>query len=174
MITMQKIRNAMLGYSNEPEDNYYDDETIEEEELEYEEAEPLIRRTASTAPKISPKYFSRSSGLNQTHQPQVVNIKPVEQPQIIICNPESIEDGEIICEHIKAGKIVLVNTEDLEKDIARRIIDFMCGVICAFDGDIQIVSESQRIFVLAPHSVEITGRFKEELKTGGFSFFGRK
>ena len=54
--------------------------------------------------------------------------------------------------------------EKLEKDVARRVVDFLSGVVYGVDGNIQKVASG--IFLLAPYNVGIMGDFKDELKKG--------
>ena len=66
-------------------------------------------------------------------------------------------------EHLKEKKSVIVNLEYVNKDIARRIIDFISGAVYALDGNIQKISNS--IFLVAPYNYEITNEVvKEDIK----------
>jgi cell division inhibitor SepF len=58
--------------------------------------------------------------------------------------------------------------ENTKHDIAQRVVDFLGGVAYALDGDIQCVSN--KIFIIAPKNVDISGHFKEELKANGLLF----
>ena len=54
---------------------------------------------------------------------------------------------------LKSRKPIVVNLESVEKNVARRIIDFLSGAVYALDGDIQKVSNG--IFIIAPNNVNI-------------------
>jgi cell division inhibitor SepF len=55
--------------------------------------------------------------------------------------------------------------EGLEKESARRVVDFLSGAVYALDGSIQRVSSN--IFIIAPNNVDIMADFKEELRNKG-------
>jgi len=91
--------------------------------------------------------------------------------RMIVTQPESIEDAEEICNHLRNKRVVVVNLEALDKAEAQRIIDFLSGAVHALDGSIQRVSMTSWIFVVAPCNVDVMGDFKEALRNKGmFSF----
>ena len=99
------------------------------------------------------------------------NNKVVSMPQaqsqaikMIISQPTSFEQSDEICSFLKEKKSVIVNLEYVNKDVARRIVDFISGGVYALDGYIQKVSNS--IFLVAPSNYEITNEMaREEIKS---------
>ena len=97
------------------------------------------------------------------------NSKVVAMPQnqsirMVISQPTSFEQSEEICESLKQKKSVIVNLEYVNKDVARRIVDFISGGVFALNGHIQKVSNS--IFLVAPMNYEITNEMaREEIKS---------
>ena len=96
---------------------------------------------------------------------KVVNIHSASQFKVVIVQPEGFEDAQDICNHLKNKKPVIINLEDVEKECAQRIIDFLSGSVYALDGNIQKVSAG--IFLIAPNNVDIMGDFKDELRSKG-------
>ena len=96
------------------------------------------------------------------------NSKVVAMPQsqsvrMVISQPTSFEQSEEICGFLKEKKSVIVNLEYVNKDVARRIIDFISGGVYSLDAHIQKVSNS--IFLIAPMNYEITNEMaREEIK----------
>ena len=96
------------------------------------------------------------------------NNKVVAMPQsqsirMVISQPTSFEQSEEICGFLKEKKSVIVNLEYVNKDVARRIVDFISGGVYALDAHIQKVSNS--IFLIAPINYEITNEMaREEIK----------
>ena len=83
--------------------------------------------------------------------------------KMVISQPTSFEQSDEICSFLKERKSVIVNLEYVNKDIARRIVDFISGGVYALDGYIQKVSNS--IFLVAPSNYEITNEMaREEMK----------
>ena len=96
--------------------------------------------------------------------------KVVSMPQtqnnaikMVISQPTTFEQSDEICSFLKEKKSVIVNLEYVNKDVARRIVDFISGGVYALDGYIQKVSNS--IFLVAPSNYEITNEMaREEIK----------
>lgn len=96
---------------------------------------------------------------------KVVNIHATTQLKVVVMQPENFEDAKGIADHLKTKKPVIINLEDLETDVARRVVDFLSGAVYGLDGNIQKVSAG--IFLIAPYNVGIMGDFKDELKNKG-------
>lgn len=95
---------------------------------------------------------------------KVVNIHTTTQLKVVVMQLQDFDDAKDIADHIKSKKPVVINLENLEKDVARRVVDFLSGVVYGVDGNIQKVASG--IFLLAPYNVGIMGDFKDELKKG--------
>lgn len=96
---------------------------------------------------------------------KVVKIHTTAQLKLVVMQPESFEDARDIANHLKSKKPVVMNLESVERDVARRIVDFLSGAVYALDGNIQKVSNG--IFLIAPYNVGIMGDFKDELRNKG-------
>ena len=84
--------------------------------------------------------------------------------KMVISQPTTFEQSEEICSLLKEKKSVIVNLEYVNKDVARRIVDFISGGVYALDGHIQKISNS--IFLIAPMNYEITNEIaREEIKS---------
>ena len=94
---------------------------------------------------------------------KVVGMPGMQQVKVIISQPSTFEQSEEICEHLKEKKSVILNLEYVNKDVARRIIDFVSGATYALDGNMQKISNA--IFLVAPFNYEITNEvMKEDIK----------
>ena len=94
---------------------------------------------------------------------KVVSMPQTQQIRMVISQPTTFEQSEEICEFLKQKKSVIVNLEYVNKDVARRIVDFISGGVFALNGHIQKVSNS--IFLIAPMNYEITNEMaREEIK----------
>jgi len=131
-------------------------------ESEEEEEELIDVEDDSREEVIQPQFLHTSQ---KRQQGKVVNIHTTSQFKVVIVNPETFDDAQDICEHLKSKKPVVVNLEDMEKDIAQRVIDFLSGSVYALDGSIQKVSNG--IFIIAPSNVDLMGDFKDELRNKG-------
>ncbi len=95
---------------------------------------------------------------------KVVNMPGTQQVRMVITQPTTFEQSEEICNYLKERKSVIVNLEYVNKDVARRIVDFISGAVHALDGHIQKVSNA--IFLVAPVNYEIASDLaREEIKS---------
>ena len=132
---------------------YGDD--IEEEAVEQD---VFSVRTEQVVPEVKSSKKSK-----------IVNINATTQLKVVVMTPETYDEAQDIAEHLKAKKPVVVNLEGVEREVARRIIDFLGGTIFALDGQMQKISSG--IFLVAPYNVGIMGDFRDELKnTGAFTW----
>lgn len=98
-----------------------------------------------------------------SRKPKVVAMPQAQAVRMIISQPTNFEQSEEICSFLKERKSVIVNLEYVNKEVARRIVDFISGGVYALDGHIQKVSNS--IFLVAPTNYEITNEMaREEIK----------
>ena len=94
---------------------------------------------------------------------KVVSMPQPQQVRMVITQPTSFEQSEEICNYLKERKSIIVNLEYVNKDVARRIVDFISGAVHALDGHIQKVSNA--IFLIAPVNYEIASDLaREEIK----------
>lgn len=95
---------------------------------------------------------------------KVISMPQTQQIRLSIKQPTTFEQSEEICNCLKEKKSVIVNLEYVNKDVARRIVDFISGGVHALDGQIQKVSNS--IFLVAPYNYEIDSELaREEIKS---------
>ena len=138
---MNKVWDLFWMDSAEPEE--YEDENVYDYDEEQEEVEDK-------------KIFGRKN--------KVVNMPQANAIQMVISQPTTFEQSDEICSFLKEKKSVIVNLEYVNKDVARRIVDFISGGVYALDGYIQKVSNS--IFLVAPSNYEITNEMaREEMKS---------
>ena len=146
--TVDKLLNFMKLTEEEEQDEEY--EEYEDEEVYEDEDEEL---------EEDKKIFGRRNNNNKA-----VTMPGQGQPiRMVISQPTTFEQSDEICSFLKEKKSVIVNLEYVNKDVARRIVDFISGGVYALDGYIQKVSNS--IFLVAPSNYEITNEMaREEIK----------
>ncbi len=73
--------------------------------------------------------------------------------KVVVCEPDSFEEVQVLADHLKSRKQLILNFENTQPDEARRIIDFISGTTYALDGNSQQLGKN--VFVFAPNNVEI-------------------
>ena len=105
---------------------------------------------------------------NDDRRGKVVNIHATTQLKVVLVKPERFENASEIADHLKEKRTVVVNLESTNKDIARRLIDFLSGVAYAGEGKIKRVAANT--FIITPYSVDIMGDLIDELENSGVYF----
>ena len=142
----------------------YEDEENEEFDDDFEVApRPAERRERSSA--RSENVFS---GEEERRSNKVVNIRAATQLQVVLVKPEKFEDASAIADHLREKRTVVLNLESTNKEIARRLLDFLSGVAYANEGKIKKVAIST--YIITPYNVDILGDLIDELENNGLYF----
>ena len=128
-----------------PEEDEIDDEVVES-------AQPEEKKKADDS------YSSKSS-----ESPRLIKSKAGAQPksgaapqlQVVLVKPDRFEDVTSIADHLNEKKTVVLNLEAANRDVSRRIIDFLSGVAYANHGNIRKVANST--FIIVAHNVDVMG-----------------
>ena len=99
---------------------------------------------------------------------KVVNIHTTTQLQVVLVSPTRFENASEIADHLRDKRTVVLNLEQTDKNIARRLIDFLSGVAYANEGTIKKVALST--YIITPYNVEILGDLIDELENNGLYF----
>ena len=127
----------------------YDDEDEEYEDFE----EPRERS------------FDDRRNKAEDRRNKVVNIHATTQLKVVLVKPEAFEDATTVADHLNAKRTVVLNLESTNKDVARRLIDFLSGVAYAGEGKIKKVAANT--YIITPYSVDIMGDLIDELENNG-------
>ena len=132
----------------------------EDYEDELEEFTPEKRPAkAESDSGVSIADFRRSSNN------KVVNINAKTQLSVVLVKPEKFEQAADVADHLRERRTVVLNLEQTNKDVARRMVDFLSGVTYAQDGKIKKVANST--FIITPYNVDIMGDLIDELENNG-------
>ena len=96
---------------------------------------------------------------------KVVNIHATAQLKVVLVKPERFENASEIADHLREKRTVVLNLESTNKDIARRLVDFLSGVAYAGEGKIKKVAANT--YIITPYSVDIMGDLIDELESNG-------
>ena len=89
------------------------------------------------------------------NKPRVVALQGAQrQFKVVVFEPKTFEEVQAIVDQLKNHRPVIVNLEESDRALARRIVDFMSGATYALAGAMQKISAS--IFLFTPAEVEIT------------------
>ncbi len=144
-----KVKN-MIGVTDE---EYYDGYNDEEEFVSYKNDEMEETRMAPPPGQKGNK---------------VVNIHTTAQLQVVLAKPERFDDASAVADHLNERRTVVLNLESANRDVARRLVDFLSGVAYANGGQIKRVANST--FIITPYNVDVMGDLLDELESSGMFF----
>jgi len=99
---------------------------------------------------------------------KIVNINATTQLEVVLVKPDRFDDASGIADHLNNKRTVVLNLESTNKDVSRRLIDFLSGVAYANNGQIKRVANST--FIITPYNVGIVGDLLDELESSGVYF----
>lgn len=155
---MDEIRKLTHPYA-EAEDDYDD----------YDDDDELLDEEPEAAPQSARRSFGRA---NVTDAPRaagrVVNINATTQLQVVLVKPDRFDQVSEIADHLRDKQALVLNLESTNKDVARRLVDFLSGCAYALDGKIKKVAIST--YLITPYNVDVVGDLVEELESSGMYF----
>lgn len=134
----------------------------EDQEDDFEE---FIPKPRAVSPEESLSYSADSSTRKNN---KVVNINATTQLSVVLVKPDRFENAADIADHLKERRTVVLNLEQTNKDVARRLVDFLSGVAYANEGKIKKVANST--YIITPYNVDIMGDLIDELENNGLYF----
>ena len=150
MSLLDSIKKGLMGEGDEYEDQYIDD---------------------------GPQMVNNNNGVglgadDETEEPaegakknKVVNIHATTQLKVVLVKPDRFENASEIADQLKDKRTVVLNLESTNKDVARRLVDFLSGVAYAGEGKIKKVAANT--YIITPYSVDIMGDLIDELENNG-------
>ena len=164
------VKKFAQPYSDDEYDDYDDDEYLDEYD---EPAEPVRRpfgrRSAPVSAPVeedtddsfdfaatpAPAAVSAPSSVSTSgFSGQVLNMNTAKQ-EVVLFRPVSFNDTSKAADNLRNRKAVVVNLENVDKAMARRVIDFLSGCVYAVDGSVKKVAQSAYLF--CPHNMEVLG-----------------
>ncbi|NMP38187.1 MAG: cell division protein SepF [Clostridiales bacterium] len=152
------FKDKVKKFINVSEEDYYDDMNSEDF-VTYKPSEEY----APAKPAVRERFRGDNSDPNK-----VVNIHTTAQLQVVLAKPERFEDASSIADNLNEKRTVVLNLESANRDVARRLVDFLSGVAYANAGQLKRVANST--FIITPYNVDVMGDLIDELESNGMFF----
>lgn len=123
------------------------------EEEEYEEEDTMEELPTMAEPEPA---YGRKGGT-------VVNLHTQKQVRVILTEPGNYEETQMIADHLKAHRSVVVNLHLVSFDVAEKIVDFLSGCVYAIGGSMQKLGHL--VFLCTPDNVDVQGAISEYLES---------
>lgn len=150
-----KVKEIINENDDDSFENYYDDSST------FDVKPPRID---NPAPSYEREERTERSMRRQKND-KVVNIHTTAQLQVVLVKPERYEEAAAIADNLNAKRTVVLNLESTNRDIARRLLDFLSGVAYANNGQIKRVANST--YIITPYNVDVMGDLIDELENNG-------
>jgi cell division inhibitor SepF len=110
-----------------------------------------------------PSRGERHSGQNPPHLRAVPDQRPT---RLSVVEPASFNDAQALADRFKRQQPVILNLQNVDGDLSRRMVDFCSGLTYALDGHIQTVAS--RVFLLTPRNVEVSAEERKRIAERAF------
>ena len=157
---MDELKRLARPYEDEDEDDFDDFDQVNTRV----QAEPPARRERRGTPGEATGYAMEQ----ERRSNKVVNIHTTTQLQVVLVKPDRYENASEVADHLREKRTVVLNLESTNKDVARRLLDFLSGVTYAHGGKIKKVAIST--YIITPYNVDILGDLIDELENNGLYF----
>ncbi len=140
----------------------------DEDEFEEEIEETVEKQQRKTVQETSSQRRETTPRVLGGGKSKTINMN-ANQMQVVLVKPDRFEDVSSIADHLNDKKTVVLNLESCERDVSRRIIDFLSGAAYANHGNIRKVAVCT--FIIVPTEVDVMGELMLEDFEEGRMYF---
>jgi cell division inhibitor SepF len=148
------VKKFAQPYSDEDYDDY---DEMDEYEEEAQESAPRGRRTSPFAsaerePEPAP---AASASANTGFSGHVMNMNSGNKQEVVLFHAKAFDDAAKAADELRKRRAVILNMENVDKSLTRRVVDFLSGSVYALDGSVKKVAQSTYLF--CPHNMDVVG-----------------
>ncbi len=163
MSLLDSLKKFTTPYADEEYDDYDEELDGFEEDTQDEPAPARSGRRpspfASTSTRSSESTYSAPSAApastpNPGFNGQVLNMHSGKQ-EVVLFHAKTFDDAAKAADELRRRKAVILNMENVDKALTRRVVDFLSGSVYALEGSVKKVAQSAYLF--CPHNMDISG-----------------
>ena len=162
------VKKFAQPYADDEYDDYDDDEYVDD----YEEPEEPVRRSPRRAPAapapveeeeedfgfesmapVAP--VTTSAAPARDFGGKVLNMSTGNKQEVVLYHAKSFDDAAKAADELCRKKAVILNMENVDKALTRRVVDFLSGSVYALNGTVKKIAQSTYLF--CPHNMSIIG-----------------
>ncbi len=147
------VKKFAQPYSDEDYDDYSDEMDSYEDEV----AEPAPRAGRRPSPFASVSHEAEPApapAASTGFSGQVLNMSSGKQ-EVVLFHAKTFDDAAKAADELRKRKAVILNMENVDKSLTRRVVDFLSGSVYALDGRVKKVAQSTYLF--CPHNMDVVG-----------------
>ena len=165
------VKKFAQPYADDDYDDYDEDDDYVDDDYEEPAAAPAPRREKrrpAPAPVMEEEEvdnddfgFAPVPAVAASNAPatgftgQILNMNASNKQEVVLFRPGTFNDTSKAADDLRNRKAVIVNMENVDKAMARRVVDFLSGCVYALDGDVKKIAQSAYLF--CPHNMDIVG-----------------
>lgn len=164
---------ALVYFGIAEEDEYWDEDFSAEDELERTYSDrPNVRRLhrprEAAAPEFDDWTDPEPAPKARRGRAPLEAVQPVSSSsqRVHLVMPRSFNDAQSIADKFKDSVPVILNLQNADADLAKRLIDFSSGLTYALNGGMQRVAD--KVFLLTPRNVEVSAEERARMLERGF------
>lgn len=160
MSIWDNIKKFAQPYSDEDYDDY-DGEPDDYDEQPQEEAASSRRSSSFASAHSSESAFQNSPDRSSGFSGQVLNMSSGKQ-EVVLFHAKTFDDAAKASDELRKKKAVILNMENVDKALTRRVVDFLSGSVYALDGSVKKIAQSTYLF--CPHNMDIVGDLEAQVE----------
>ena len=153
------VKKFAQPYADEDYDDYDEDYDDYEEEPVKEPVSRSGRRpspfASQEAPAAAPAAAPVASAPSTGFGGQVIGMSNTGKQEVVLFHAKTFDDAAKAADELRKRKAVILNMENVDKALTRRVVDFLSGAVYALDGRVKKVAQSTYLF--CPHNMDVTG-----------------
>ena len=154
------VKKFAQPYDDEDYDDY--DEELDDFEEPAEEPAPRTRRpspfasasSAPAAPAAAAPAVAPAPASTPAFGGQVLNMNSGKQ-EVVLFHAKTFDDAAKAADELCKRKAVILNMENVDKALTRRVVDFLSGCVYALNGKVKKIAQCTYLF--CPHNMDIVG-----------------
>ncbi len=154
------VKKFAQPYADDEYDDY-DDEELDEYEDEVAAPAPRARRTPAfstsdeTGLDFSAPVSAPAAPVSTGFSGQVLPMNSASKQEVVLFHAKAFDDAAKAADELRNRKAVILNMENVDKALTRRVVDFLSGCVYALDGKVKKIAQCTYLF--CPHSMDIVG-----------------
>jgi len=159
--------NRTLVYFGIAEDEEWDEDGYTTNEQLEENYRRRDRQNVRRLPSTPEDEWTADEASPERQPTRLRRVDPGPPAKVHLVVPRSFNDAQQIADRFKSQIPVILNLQNADTDLSKRLIDFASGLTYALDGSMQRVAD--KVFLLTPRNVELSAEERARaLERGGF------